>query len=1241
MPSVQIGKYKRPGIFIEEFNNSFIETPIVTGNQVLVIGSSKKGPVNTPITLTSQSDLERIFGDIDRTLESKGSYFHRTISKLLENTPVVAMNLLNADDDLDVLEYKSISTSTAYENDVKRTGSYRRFFDTSTFWKKDRESFLSLTSENEGDSNRILHFTNMSDKKITVFAIKSQSVGFDRTLLDWYGSVDKVPAYVDPKDYASDYLVDVVVLSGDWTNYDELAVDPVWSDYFNRNGLVKSELFNLVNNQSVNTLAVWRGLSLIPYFRDANNSNIFIENVINSRTNQTGLYCAFDIDAVETDYRNGLIDILGNELIGNNEVSEINILSYNESIVETDDYEEVMLDRPGNVSFTFVTGGLSGTYSYKSERGALYAEGFVDSYNGDDSSTIGATGASGSINLAFTAGANAYAVVGGSTVSLDTQTFSYSPSDFTLTSTVVGTTQSFSKVYYIDSDGSVGDSPTNTDLQSGIVLGYADIIVEVIATGSYGFSTSSYTAVSVDSSGFNNFSGGEIDYSSDSTSVTLEFSGTNGTADVTDYETYRVWKVYNQLASVFNGSNIGQSSILVSVEEKKSVGDLTVTVTSNTNLNNTIKIDGLTSAQASYIATNGLVLYTIDDEFIVGYGGLRTKDSIADIATYGIVAQYSEMYQDFENGQINTGDNFYENILSSSPTYIQFLDVLGTDYIVSDAQITFNTNEVVKFPDASTNTGTFTITNPTAVTSGLTGATGTYYGYQVSENTSEETVSSPTKVLSITKTQYLKMYTSSDVLYVDFVASDLSTSSTITSGKIGINGDITVNSQDSNYRQTIEIETLVDDNVILVEASRYSEVSIGDFLEAYVDTSSLETGEVGRKLTRILSKKVSSTNSSLVEITTDAKINTYNFGGDLQTYRFTQIDDYVTDIKGISLTGFTVRQDSLPNNTDTRLTEILQIVGKNTPMFDALTDKNLIDFRYLVDSYGLGLTENSKQELGDICGKRLDTFGILNVPSVKSFRDSTSPTFVDSEGRLSTSFIKVGGDPESSPAFNYSLLKGDGASCVGYFTPYVVVNDNGRPRNVPPAAYVATTFLRKHNSSISSVTPWTVAAGITDGQVTGIAGLEYDYTSTDIENLNQLGVNPIVSKRNRGRVIETENTADTLQTSALSLIHVREVLIELERELSDMLLSFQWKANTPEIRAEIKLRADAICEGYVNRNGLYTFFNKCDAENNTTEIIDNQYGVLDTFVEPIKNMGVIVNNITIFSTGSIQSGGFV
>lgn len=1271
MPSVQIGKYKRPGIFIEEFDRSVIDTPTITGLQTLVIGSSKKGPVNTPVQLSSQTDLNKVFGDLDRSLESKGSYFHRTISKILESSPVVAINLLNPDDDLDTLEYKSLSSAAGYDNDIDRDGSYRRFFDTSSFWKKDREAFLAIASDNPNDSQRVLHLTNYADRQITVFIVKSVSTGFDRTLLEWYGSVDKVPYYVDPKDYASDYLVDVIVVGGDYTDYANLAIDPIFGEYFSPEGIVKSELFNFSEDRNVNTLYVWRGLSLIPYFRDSNKANIFIENKINEQTNTTGLWCAFDIDAVETDYRNGLLDILGNSIINDNTVETIDFLSYQADITELNNYPQTNLDTLTNVYQMPYDNYYQDPASQ--ERTALYAEGFINGLVGPTASELDGFGGttSGTFSMTYTIGAtisggfetNPYVVIGGAALNVDTTTFSYTGNDFVMSSGTPGATQTFTKVLFIDSDGGIKDDPTSSQLSSGIVLGYTDFVIakggtQGIPSTDNWIESVDYTPVSVDDSGFIYFdvlTGVTFSYNTNADAITYEFLNTTGTADVTDYVTYRSWKAYNQFISILSSTNADRATILFDDisgnTSKKSISDLSITIVSSSTVNKSITFGGFdtgTFDSASVLKTNGVIIHTVDNELVLGRQGAITTEDYAG-TTQGVIGVYSDLYQDYNDGKINTGDYFYENLIdgfdntseNSGFAYLQFLDVLGSDYVIFDQEVNFSTNDIILFPESILNTGKFTISDPTAVSIGLTGANGTYYGYLVSENTVAETVLVPTKVWNTSDTKYIKAYKDYDtnVLTLDFV------DATLTSVAETYNKEIDIVSQDSNFRQTIEIEEptgyTVIANEILVDGARYSEIKIGDFLELDAATPSV-VGEVTRKMTRILSKKQYFGDTSLTVIVCDSAIKKYTYGtNDKQTYRFTEIDDYVSVYQGISLFGFRVRAASMPDGTDSRLTEILDIIGKGTPLYNAVTDKDVIDFRYLVDSYGLGLTELSKQTLADIVGKRLDAFGILNMPSMKQFRNSSSPSFVDSEGRLLTEYIALGGDPESSPAFNYSFAEGDGTTCVGYFTPYVIVNDNGRPREVPPSAWVANTFLRKHNSAIANVTPWTIAAGITDGQVTGIAGLEYQFTGEDIENLNGMKANPIVSKRNRGRVIETENTAQKLVTSALSFIHVREVLIEIERELSDMLLTFQWKYNTPEIRAEIKLRADSICGDFVNRNGLFNFFNKIDDENNTQEIIDNQMGVLDTYVEPIKGMGVIVNNITILKTGEINSGGFL
>lgn len=1393
--AIQIGKYKRPGIFIEEIDRSIFSAAAAAESITnLVIGVSKKGPVNTPIRLTTVTDLEAVFGQLDRNLERKGSFFHRTISKMLETTPVFAMNLLVTDDTLDKIEYKSLSSSAIYKNDIKREGPYRRFFDTTGFWSRDTEAFINLTKGDVGYSERALALTNLSDRHISVFVVKTSVSGFDRTLLEWYGSVEKMPSYVSQLDYASDYMVDVIVVGGDWSNYRELAVDSRWAQYFNASGLIKGQLRNFANDRNITLLAYYEGLSLIPYFRDLNGRNIFIETSINRDTDKTGLFCEFNADLVEKDYYTGLVDLTGNTLADKN-ATEIDFLSYKETISESVELTQVPLDLPGNVTALFgnqfgLTGSLlftttgtpsAGTYSIN---GSVGVSGSVFFAGGTNSAVvvnpgigyqIGETltgtlgGVTASITLTsnsltrvsvygydsqpnhpfsvtttpavsgviqngdvrtgyfgegtvfnvrrsdtqntsatfsntYTVDADAFVVVNGTKVDITTsKTFNISAASYPITGT-----SSYTSVFYLDSTGVIRS--TNSLVKNAkpsvsadaVVLGYVELTINQGAFVSYVF-----TDITVDDSGYKDFVFGQeiVDTTKPDnktapdfyveqvttaegfeSSIKVTFIGTNTPASTSNYAQYRKYKMFNWLVNVIDSVNKDKVSLLVDANSssmtKYSLADATITDIEFSAIRNKSFVLNLMTTSISDILNGWLTFYTEDNEFILGSNEVVTKNEVATILE-GVAGKYSKFYLDFYNGIINTGDFFYDNRLyqnaldgtpnslanTAGTTIVTFIggetatndvysEYAGYNYIILDTntivnQVNLTSTEQILVYSSELNSGVFTINNntvnPTDDASDLASALGFTgsYAYEVAENVAYETLTDVNTIFAINSKNYLKMYI--DVngnLQAAFTDETLSASSTVDTI---VSNTFYVQSELSNLKQTIEIETPTGyvqvPNKVLVNGARYTELKVGDFLEADTDGVEMAPGQtIPRKLTRVLSKRQYTGDTSLTEISCDAKIlktELVQGSGDFQTTRYVTIDQYATTYKTISLKGFRIREASLPDGTEARQNSILNSVAKGTPLFKALTNKEAFDFRYLVDAFGLGLTERSKQQLVDICGERLDAFGFINMPSIRAFKNSSSPSFVNSEGVLQAEFIAKGGDPESNPAFLYSFGEGTGVSAVGYFTPYVVVNDNGRPLNFPPASYVATTYIRKHISNVSSVTPWTIAAGVTNGRVTNIAGLEIDWDPSDIDFLNPAQINPIVLKKNRGYVIETENTALVLYKSALSYIHTREVLIELERELSRMLLDYQWKFNTPDVRAEIKLRADVICETYVSKNGLYNYFNKMDDENNTAEIIDNQIGVLDTYVEPIKGMGIIVNNITILRTGAIAAGGFL
>jgi hypothetical protein len=1268
--AIQIGKYKRPGIFVEEFDQSIITSPTTEGVDTMVIGFSKKGPVNNPIRLTNLNDLESIFGPIDRGLERKGSYFHRTISKILESTPVYALNLLATDDTLDQVQYRQLSAASSKLNGDLLYDSYRKLFNTTGFWKRETDEFIDMTRDDSAYNDTVINFTNVSDRPISVFIFKTDLTGFDRTLIEWYGTAEKVPPYLNVNDYASDYMVDVIVVGGDWSNYSVLSVDPRWSRYFDSDGLKKSMVREFANDRNINLLGYYEGLSLIPYFRDGNGRNIFIESVINKDTDKSGLFCAFNIDLVETDYPVGMLDLLGNTLVGT-EISSIDFLSYKGTINEIVNYGEVRLDSVGNVS------ALVGTYSaFRSVvvgddhgRRATNGEGYV--YNVSLASyTSGASG----FTFSYTLGTGAYAIIGGVKVDVSgPATFNIATASFPSTNTTVN----YTVAVVLRSTGEIrailGTTPgVNPSVNaSDIVLTY--FTVDLNSNGT--FSNLVRNHVSVDGTAYVEFVH-NTDYTCtvDGDNLVVEFLNTDDSADTSNYLQYRKIKYFNHLVNLLSSPNKDRMTMIVdaSTFEKLSLENVTVSSIITSDLENkafTLTFDDL--SLYPHLANGLLVMYTLDNEFILGKNTIVTKDTVWT-STEGVAAKYSDFYLNFLNGTINNGDYFYTNYVdreAGDEFNVDFLTYDQQPYIVltttsgsaaagawpsittaGDKMLLPNSllnNTVLTIADGLNEANSIQVNGATA---GIGDGTDGVYAFRLEETVVDESLLNITSIYDQDLKHYLSMFIDiTESLNVTLVNSS-GTALALTNAELALNKySMDVYSNKVNYKQTVEVVYpagyVSSNNKILVDAERYSVIKVGDFLEAYVDNSLLQPGETPKKLTRILGKKAYAADTSLVEISCDARINVVNLGTttspDYQTTRYTQVKDYFNSYKAITLGGFKIRQASIPDGTEERQNEILNLVAKGTPIFNALVNKEAIDFRYLIDSFGLGLTERSKQQLVDICGDRLDCLGFINMPSMKQFKNSTNPSFTNESGVLDTGYIAKGANPESNPNFYYSFGDGRGSTTVGYFCPYLQINDNDRILEVPPAMFVATTYLRKHNSNITSIVPWTIAAGVTNGKVTGFDNVEMDFSYVDIENLNQAQMNPIVFKRNRGFVIETENTAQTLYKSALSYIHVREVLIELERELSRMLLDFQWKFNTPETRAEIKLRADVICETYVSRNGLYNYFNKCDDENNPPEVIDNQIGVLDTYVEPIKGMGIIVNNITILRTGAIQSGGFI
>jgi hypothetical protein len=1246
---ININKYKKNGIYFEEYNYSQVpdQTAPTDVNINFVPGFSKTGMYNQLVLVSSQAQSEAIYGPLDRSLENKGSFFHRTINTLLNTSPVAALNLLKTNEN-DILEYRSVSLSPSFNNTGAKTAPYMNFFNKEGFWFRDRDALIDIANAGTGSENLLLHMTNMSNRKISVFMFKTSAREYNVTAEVWFGSRDDVPSYIRPTDLISDYMVRVVVLAGDWSDYKTLSKDLKWGAFFNGSGLRKEKVDALIADRNVKTL-LNENCSLIPYFQKAGGGDMFIETVINQRTKYTGLFVSFDNYKFESDQPNHFVDLIGGS-ISNSSKSEISYMSYIDSIVEAETLTQKRIDRIGNV---FGTGFLGHRDSNNAElSGSFNIAGVETTDKGNNTFEV-------KFNL-FDPNKKPYVIIDGKKVE-------YTPENkiFTIPTGGDGTTTKAIRmdVAYVTADGqfhfescapeigSVLNSPMMRAKYIPIDFNIPTnaVVIGVAASSSKGYS---------DNAGFTYVSGSIMfnynDYMLSGPSnndVTITF---NETANPNKNLPF-AWRRYQVFKSIANNIRLDQSVVLDADGKKVPLKNATVTIiegnaAENRDCSITITADAQYNIRGAF-ENHNVLFFAKDDEFLHGTNGYKTNVNSYDLDNtnvYGIVGTSSELYNKFYNGTIQSGDHFlmkYGNFNA-----LQFINDAGNDYIVfnntelADAfvkgEFSPETGMKLEIKGHSINNGVFTIVEDMMAEFG-TGTT----AYRVAEHVTT-TAASPASIYNASEPIFLQLYTTQGELNVNFFADKNFVNPAVFNSAVMTHNsqEILVISGESSFAQTLETQIPAgytpSSNTVLIDGVRYAEVIVGNYLLAEINEEEIAEGAEPRRFVRITAKKPLYVNGErYVEITCDGAIQVNQVAaGVYQTTRFTSMEDYVDTYKALTFAPFIVRASSMPDGTEERQNEILNVIAKDTPMFEAITDFDTFAWRYLVDSFGKGLTAFSKQQFADICGARKNCIGFLNMPSVRDFKVSASPSFTDDFGAVNAEFIKTGGNIEKNPAFLYSFAEGEGKTSVGYFLPYVTVNEGSRPVSVPPAAFIANTYMRKNNVRRAGVYPWTIAAGTTDGRVLGIGGIEKNFSDSAVKELAQMGANVILYKLNKGYYIDSEYSAEAGEPirSSLSYLHSREVLIELENAMRNLLDKYQHKFNTPAIRAEIKRAADDICKNLMSKDALYYFENIIDESNNTGEVIDNQMGIIDTKVEIVKGMGILLGRTYLYGTNQIS-----
>lgn len=368
-------------------------------------------------------------------------------------------------------------------------------------------------------------------------------------------------------------------------------------------------------------------------------------------------------------------------------------------------------------------------------------------------------------------------------------------------------------------------------------------------------------------------------------------------------------------------------------------------------------------------------------------------------------------------------------------------------------------------------------------------------------------------------------------------------------------------------------------------------------------------------------------------------------GNEVKVYK--GVYNFVNEIRGQYLRGFKVRDAILPNSTAARQQEILSYLFDFTSIPQALAGKEVIDFRYIVDTYEGEISSNSKYYLSKIAALHGQCMALLNSPSVEQFEKSVDPSFIDTNNKLfSPRLVSNGGDLDLNPSFTFKFAEEDvnGVPLSSYSTfyfPNLIIREGNRSLSVPPAAYISNLYVRKFKNG----NPFLIVAGGKRGVITDpeLQGIEYELTDEDRDFMEPVGHNLIVKRRGFGTLLFSNNTAYQRVNSALNNAHVRDNLSTIEKDLARILFNFLFDFNDEITRIRVKGLVENYLDSVINARGLSSYEVVFDSSNNTNEVIENNSAIIDVIVDFPRGIQKFINRITITRVGgslSSESTGF-
>ena len=1178
--SIDLSTIKAAGIYTIEVDGTQREISNPTALRLLV-GFNNKGSFNRPVFLQYEEERQKLFGDIDNKLEQKGCYFNRMAQTMLENGPILALNLLKVDDSVDgpdQVNYAAMSLDACKPNprvvsagkvygeydyqadtinkvlygtqpgdSIPYVGKtpYSSLFDRSRFWVPSHNNLMAVAANglqtNDDytfEHTNFMNFANTGTDEISILVYKPEGIkGYDITAKEWYGGDENIPyGWIRPSDYISDYFIRVVAVKGNWSNYPILSSDAVWGKYFDKDGIKKDKVSAFCSAEGITFLGSWSGV-IIPDFVDKQGNYLYIKDKVNAATEQTGLLMAINEDAMQViSYDKNGVDVeTGNENGVGSWVFDFD--GNNEADSDAGEFE------------IGSNGYLIDMVGHNLQDGIFVADTYLNLVHPLDKDNK-----NGKIPAYWLIKTNATPDSDACVMSFYGRDIEGEPLNPTAKLPVITSVTDPEYVY------TVFDATTNKKINSPycyVHMKKAEAEKYLKDKDKLPTSTKVYTDNIKDSTSKILSEDGVLHPSVKEHNFYLK--NTSGT----DNFVYEYQEVYYGTYAIYNSKENDVKILNVSEDPKTGLAIVT---------------------DVSLITTNSLVNNLVSNTVSV----LDYKNAAPhDVAGYEFMYAGGEYFVSSETGE------FYMKQQTNVPTNF------GVNFM-SYNYLTENVNEVI--------TDVYNVRY--------------FNGYK---NTKD--IYSPINLEEDTSMYENGQNPVSDTNLNMFICTNELQASLISVGHYVNNITFYNNVGESTKYNLIPGVTKITRKIFVnVDASRefyYNGKKFRMTADLYDVLIKTRTGKRGFYLFTAIDPVYISDNNYI-------------------TRQLPITDNIISKtLKFIPMKGLHISAKHRPGFDEYGRVSIEDGIKKIYSMLDedgikrGLCNKNMVDYRYIVDSmsYGLSNELGGKVYLSRLAQYRMKCTALLNLPSKKQFELSSNPCFCDSyiqgsyiKPPFNTKYIPMGGNSDLYNTQSFSLpTEDDGSKFAAAFWPNLIYNVNGREISVPPAADVCDVFIRKFTGG----DPYVVAANrngiIRNNRVTKV---EFMADDEDRGYLEPMGVNTIIQNGNN-IIIYGNQTCYQDTISDFNKLHVRENLNTLEIACEAVLDTFNFLYNTPAVRAQIVTALTPILETMKLSQAIEWYEIQCDEKNNTPDLIEDAFGIVDLKVIVSQGLEKIVNRITL------------